>query len=201
MKKALCVVFFAIVLILILGRDQDTTLGPGIYAPDDPVQISSNAPSFEYNGYTITPLAEFWIQAKVLSKKKYSTGREADVSPVDLALGWGRMSDESVLDELKIWQSNRWYRWRTDDFPIPRQEIESHSGNMHIIPASDIILSILNTVRKGDIVEFSGKLVRVDADDGWHWVSSLRRSDVGDHSCEVVWVEEIMIHDISHHDD
>ena len=103
---------------------------------------------------------------------------------------------ESVLDQMDIWQSNRWYRWHVDRFPIPREEIETHSANMHLIPANDWIETLIDRARKGDIVELSGRLVRVDGDDGWHWISSLSRSDRGNHSCELVWVEKFIVHDL-----
>lgn len=120
-------------------------------------------------------------------------GRESDLSPVDLALGWGKMSDERVLDSIDISQSGRWYRWRTDKLPIPMREIETHSANMHLIPANKSIKSTINRTRIGDIVEFSGNLIRVDAKDGWRWLSSLSRTDNGGHSCELIWVEKFEI--------
>ena len=52
---------------------------------------------------------------------------------------------------------------------------------------------MINSVRRGDIVELSGNLVRVDANDGWHWISSLSRTDTGNHSCELIWIEELEI--------
>ena len=64
---------------------------------------------------------------------------------------------------------------------------------MHIIPANDLVDSELDRVRTGDIVEFKGKLVRVDDKDGWHWASSLTRNDTGSHACELIWVEEFGI--------
>jgi len=171
------------------------SLDPGIFAPDTPIQekITSHE-SFSFKDYMITRLADFQIKAKVLSKKNYQFGREAELSPVDLALGWGRMSDESVLDSINISQSGRWYRWRTKNFPIPRREIETHSANMHIIPENSLVESTLDQTRIGDIVEFSGSLVRIDAQDGWHWVRSLTRNDTGNHACEVIFVEDFKIH-------
>ena len=47
----------------------------------------------------------------------------------------------------------------------------------------------LLSVRPGQILELHGQLIRADGSDGWHWVSSLSRTDTGDGSCEVVWVE------------
>jgi hypothetical protein len=51
----------------------------------------------------------------------------------------------------------------------------------------------LKKVRKGNVVRFSGSLVRVDAPDGWHWISSLTRKDSGAGACEVVWVKDFSI--------
>ena len=197
MKKYICIALLGILAWYFLLREENVTLGPGVKVPEYPVQSRpSTRMSFRYKDYTITPLADFNITAKVLSKKRYRYGREAELSPVDLALGWGNMSDESVLAEMKIWQSNRWYRWRVDTFPIPRNEIISHSGNMHIIPANSLIETQILSAPEGSIVEFSGCLVRVNGDDGWYWISSLRRDDVGNHSCEVVWVEEFYIREM-----
>jgi hypothetical protein len=196
MKKVSLLLSLVLVGWYAFFRNTDTKLGPGVFAPDPPAQEKTvSSVTFTFKGYTVTPLASFYLKAKVLSKKTYSVGREAELSPVDLALGWGRMSDESVLEQLKIRQAYRWYRWRTDRFPIPRREIETHSGNMHLIPADDWIASIIDDVRRGDIVELSGKLVRVDADDGWRWISSLSREDVGNRSCELIWVEDFFIHE------
>jgi hypothetical protein len=138
-------------------------------------------------------LADFTIRARVLSKKTYRTGRESQLSPVDLALGWGPMSDERVLEKVSIRQSNRWYFWQVREFPIPRREIERHSANMHLIPASSTVTDQLKSVREGHIVQFSGKLIRAHGDNNWRWTSSLTRDDTGDNACELVWVEEFEI--------
>lgn len=194
MKKLIYLVLFIALVWFFFIRDDSVKLGPGVFAKDPPIQENvTSLKSFKYKGYTITPLAKFHIKAKVLSKKQYRWGREAELSPVDLALGWGRMSDEKVLSSIKISQSNRWYYWWSDNLPIPKREIETNSANMHLIPANDKVKSIIDDVCKGDIVEFSGFLVRVDAKDGWHWVSSLTRSDTGSNACELVWVEQFEI--------
>lgn len=170
------------------------THGPGVIAPMTPVQAPlSNIPAFQFKEYRIQPVATFLVQARVLGVESYRFGREADLSPIDLALGWGKMSDESVLQHFSISQRNRWYYWRTDNFIIPRREIETHSANMHMIPASPEVESQLNGVREGDLVTLSGKLVNVSADDGWRWNSSLTRNDTGQGACELIFVESISI--------
>lgn len=166
-----------------------------MFAPQAPIQqkIHSSEPKILLEGYTISSLATFELKAKVLSRKNYSFGRESDLSPTDLALGWGRMSDESVLESISISQSGRWYRWRSNTLPIPKQEIQISSANMHMIPKNELVREQLSQIKKGDVVTLSGNLVRVDAPDGWSWTSSLTRSDTGDGACEVVLVDNIVI--------
>lgn len=168
----------------------------GIIAPDDPVQVNApHARAFSVNGYEVTPVAEFSLEARTLSVEKYRFGREADLAPIDLALGWGPMSDTRVLDQLQISQGNRFYHYRwSDQPPIPVREIVEHSANMHMIPANEDVNKRLDAVRVGQVVRLSGYLVRVRAPDGWQWNSSLTRSDSGNGACELVWVEKVTVH-------
>ena len=167
---------------------------PGILTPNQPIQRSiANADPFDFKGYRITPLAFFEIEARVLSRERYRRGREADLSPIDLALGWGPMSAQEVIDQLQISQSNRYYRWRTDQLPIPAPVIASHSANMHIIPAADPIENELMKIRKGHVVRLGGYLIQANAQDGWRWRSSLTRSDTGGSACELIFVDRISV--------
>ncbi len=172
------------------------TYGPGVIAPNDPLQKSTNTDSFYYNDIEVKPQASFTIEAKVLSKENYSFDAGSKVAPIDLALGWGRMSDESILSDINISQRNRFFFWHVDQFPIPRKEIERHSANMHIIPSNDAIARQLDKIKAGQLVRFSGYLVNLKRADGWYWKSSLSRNDTGGGACELVWVEEFEI--ISH---
>jgi hypothetical protein len=168
--------------------------GPGITAAALPEQrAATSSQALTLNGYQILPLADFSIEARVLSTKHYKLGREADLAPVDLALGWGRMSDETVLARIDISQSGRFYFWRTDDFPIPREEIETHSANMHMVPADQLIERQLEQVRPGQIVTISGQLIEAQASDGWRWRSSLTREDTGNGACELVLVKSLSV--------
>ena len=167
---------------------------PGVLAPNQPIQLEiSNPEPFEFKGYRVTPLASFEIEARVLSRERYRRGREADLSPIDLALGWGPMSAQEVIDQLQISQSNRYYRWRTDRLPIPSPVIASHSANMHIIPAADPIENELMKIRKGHVVRLGGYLIQANARDGWRWRSSLTRSDIGGGACELIFVDRISV--------
>lgn len=167
---------------------------PGVLVSEPPQQqVIERGHVWTKNGYTITALAKFTVSARVLHRKLYSSGRETDLSPIDLALGWGRMSDQQILDEITITQRNRWYFWRAATLPIPRQEIVSSSSNMHMIPARTGVEDSLKSIREGDLIHVSGYLVAASAADGWKWRSSLSRTDTGNGSCEIIWVEKINV--------
>jgi hypothetical protein len=155
---------------------------PRLAAPDGIIRL---------NGHTITPLQPFRLEALVLGREDYLFDRGAEISPTDLALGWGPMADPQVLARIDISQGDRWYRWRTDDFPIPRRDIETHSANMHLIPADATVARALEKVEPGQRIVLAGQLVRVDGDDGFHWLSSLTREDVGQGACELIWVQSL----------
>lgn len=142
----------------------------------------------------ITPLAEYQLEARVLGRKNYSDAG-AFLSSMDLALGWGEMSEETVINALKISQSGRWYHysWSTPQPPIPLRNIIEQSSNTHLVPANDEVAQIMDQVVRGDRVRLYGVLIAVNRPDGWHWRSSLSRSDSGHGACELMWVEKIEI--------
>jgi hypothetical protein len=98
-----------------------------------------------------------------------------------------------VLDKIRISQSNRFYFWHVDAFPIPRQDIERSSANMHMIPADGLIERRLKAVRPGQTVRIDGWLVEAQANDGWRWRSSLTRDDTGAGACEVIFVRDLQV--------
>ena len=173
--------------------DRPVKVAPGVTVAAEPRQNDAASAEFVHKGYTIAPLQTFDIEARVLGVKSYRTGREADLSPVDLALGWGRMSDSAVLEQVDISQGNRFYFWRVKEFPIPREEIERSSANMHMIPADSGIERRLDQVREGQRVRIQGWLVEARGPDGWRWRSSLTRNDTGAGACEVIYVRDIAI--------
>jgi hypothetical protein len=159
-----------------------------------PQQGGTSQNSFEQSGYRIQPVASYEIRALVLSIESYRLGREADLSPLDFALGWGPMSDPTVLQELQISQGNRWYqyRWKGNP-PLEPALIVKHSANTHLIPANDDVRRALAKVEKGSVVRLAGSLVNVEHPDGWRWRSSTSRDDTGGGSCELLWVTEVTV--------
>ena len=157
-------------------------------------QGSATEAVHQFKGYTITNLAPYSGEFRVLSKENYSLGREAELSPVDFALGWGAMAEPSVYQQLSIRQSGRWYHWRYENNPpIPVNEISTHSANTHLIPATADIAQKLKSIDKDDLISLKGQLVEVIATDGWTWRSSLSRDDTGAGACELMLVEEVRV--------
>lgn len=173
---------------------ETVSLGPGVKVPAAPEQSAiRGGETFEFNDYLITPLADFSLEAKVLSREDYFLDRESELAPTDLALGWQQMSDETVLSQIDISQSGRWYHWRVKEFPIPRRAIETQSANMHMVPADEQVAVMLDMVKPGQLIRLQGQLIRAESYDGWHWQSSLTREDTGASACELVYVTSLDI--------
>jgi hypothetical protein len=153
----------------------------------------SDAAAWRNGDYLVQPLASYDVTARVLSARTYSEKRESEVSQVDFALGWGSMADRELLSQLNVQQRDRWYfvRWR--GVPIEARDVIANSANTHTIPATPEIAEQLAAVQPGDVVRLQGYLVKVSAEDGWSWTSSTTRTDTGDGSCEVLWVESVEI--------
>jgi hypothetical protein len=183
-----------------LGSEAPSALAGVIEAPStissavsirrDPIQIdvAGTPPVVSVKNFDLTLVADFELEARVLGRRDYRFGTESALSPIDLALGWGPMAEDQVLESINIRQRNRFYYWSTREFPIPREDIIAHSSNMHLIPANDQAWRQLKRVREGSIIRLSGYLVNVDRDDGWRWRTSLRRDDSGHGACEIVLV-------------
>lgn len=167
---------------------------PGVLVAEDPQQSPLRAqPHLAKPGYTLRALAEFDLRGRVLSKSIYRFDTGAELMPVDLALGWGLMSDSAVLAKLNISQADRFYFWGSHDLPAAPEEISRHSANMHLIPATPELEKRIKATREGQVIHLSGYLVQATRADGLQWTSSLSRDDTGPGACEVIWVEEFAV--------
>lgn len=194
MRKLLLAAVLLLVLLGALSHWHRRPLqpGPGVLAAEVPVQVDlDRGAQLQRSDTTLTTRAHFDITARVLSRKDYSWGADANLVPLDLALGWGRMSDSDVLAKIDITQSGRFYYWHVDAFPIPRREIETSSANMHMIPADADVKRQLEQIRPGQVVHIEGFLVDASRADGWHWNTSLTRDDTGAGACELIYVESV----------
>lgn len=165
----------------------------GVLVESEPAQIAiaeGQAP-IGHGEYRLKPLARFSLDGRILHRKVYRYDRGAKLVPLDLAVGWGPMSDQAVLDQMKITQSMRfyWYEYRLPP-PIPKDRIISHSTNLHIIPATSAVLSFCKSLRQGELVHLEGELVEATGPEIGAWRSSLSRTDTGNGACELMLVQD-----------
>lgn len=173
------------------------TRAPGVLVDAEPLQLAPrDAAPIAHGDYTLVPLADFAIEARVLSRMDYRFDAFAAVAPLDLALGWRRMSDSAVIGQLGIEQSARFYTYRwSGPPPLPPAEITHTSTNLHAIPADAAVARSLDRVRSGTLVTLRGQLVEVRGRRGERWRSSLSRDDSGAGACEIMLVREVLRRD------
>jgi hypothetical protein len=165
----------------------------GVLAAEEPRQTNvSNGEKLQMGRWTLTVRATYQVTARVLAREPYHFDALADLIPEDLALGWGPMSDNRVLETLEISQSDRFYYWHaTAATTIGRDVIISHSANTHVIPQNALIARLLARLRPGEVVTLSGELVDGERSDG-RWIkTSLIRTDTGAGACEVMLVTDV----------
>lgn len=87
------------------------------------------------DGYSIVPTDSYEIEALILSRARSHWDREADLSPVNMLLGWGSAAIDPILNEVNWSQSGRWGWWQWDgDVPIDERTVARNVANVHIIP-------------------------------------------------------------------
>jgi hypothetical protein len=167
----------------------------GQIAPAEPVQTAlADAAPVRHGRWTLTPRAAYDVTARILSREDYRFDAIADLVPEDLALGWGPMSDNSVLAHFDISQGVRFYNWRPRDaLSLAREAVTSHSGNTHVIPADQNVRSQLARLRVGQVVHLTGALVDAKRDDGAWVQTSMTRTDSGPGACEVLLVQSVEV--------
>jgi hypothetical protein len=163
----------------------------------EPVQTATDRASFEVSTrkgpVKLHPVALFDIAGVVAGAERYRFDNEAFLSPVDFVLTWGELPAEPYKAKVTYQQMTRYYFWRTPSSDLDPNYIQSHSSNMHMIPASSNLKRALTSVGKGDSVRIRGLLVNVSRENGYTWNSSRSRVDSGPGACELIWVEELQV--------
>jgi hypothetical protein len=166
---------------------------PGVLVAAPPQQKDYDpAPEFTDRGYRFIQRAGYDITARVLRREIYRVDGGAALAPVDVAVGWGPMSDSRIIDQLEFSQMGRFFYWKPRDFtmfPLDAATMIAHSAQMHLIPATKEIDRRIRRLRPGQIATIGGYLVDVRGPGGFVWNTSLTRTDTGDGACEIVWVE------------
>ncbi len=189
--------FFLLLILLVLWLWPAGELRhpPGVLAPGEPLQTAlTPAPLGEIHGFRLTAVALYEITARILHTKRYRTGPASRLVPFDVAVGWGPMSDQAILDQLDISQSNRFFFYSWDDAPpLDPSVIGNHASNMHLIAANAGVGKTIGKLRNGSVVSMAGYLVNASTSDGFQWKTSLSRTDNGNGACELFYVTAIQV--------
>ncbi|NCQ51534.1 hypothetical protein GW796_06490 [archaeon] len=166
----------------------------------EPIQedlVSEDLKEFKNDIFKITPIKKYKIVARILRKEKYYIGDDTKILPIDLVLGWNKMSNLEIIksNNIKISQSNRFYFWRVSNFNnISRYDIENNSANVHIMPLNEKIKDLIEDLSEEDLVYFEGYLVNIEnIKKGSRLLSSTSRSDTGAGACEILLVKNLKL--------
>ncbi len=196
-KKQLLLVFLALLLAFILYMEvrcaREITYPPGVLIKSEPQMRPIRDPKpWKVGNREIFPLAQFWMQGRVLCSERYDDDPLSDICPIDIGLGWGPMSDQSVIDQMDFVQGNRMLEYESSD---PRRPPPSYSSlweyvkNVHTLPADNDIKKKVCSVRTGDLLELGGYLIGIKENGQWTYMSSLKKESGLDHTtCLIFWV-------------
>jgi hypothetical protein len=164
---------------------------PGVLVQNPPVQKNITAKSLgTVAGWHLTAVAEYHLRGRVLGTKRYYSDPTSDLVPIDVAVGWKRMSDQAVLDQFSISMGNRFFFYEWSSQPaIPQEEIKVSAANNHVIAANSEVRGVIRGLRVGQILKMDGYLVNALSTEGGPWKSSLTREDTGNGACELFYVE------------
>jgi hypothetical protein len=164
---------------------------------------SSRAPWQDASGFRYRALAEFRFSAVVLSRKNYQIGEFAGLSPTDLAIGWGPLSDPAVYAQFRFDQRGSPLSGRfvvpeilpgTAMAANPRADttelLLASLTHVHTIPATADVRRLLAGIRPGQVAMLEGVLVEATAPSGDVYRSSLK---LHDYDCEIMWVDHVTL--------
>jgi hypothetical protein len=164
---------------------------PGVLVQNPPAQKDIPAKGLgTVAGWHLTAVAEYHLRGRVLGSKRYYSDPASDLVPIDVAIGWNRMSDQAVLDQFSITMGNRFFFYEWSHQPaIPPDEIKVSAANNHVIAANSEVRRVIRGLRAGQILKMDGYLVNALGPEGRTWNSSLTREDTGNGACELFYVE------------
>lgn len=187
-------IFLIIVLIFcyLLWEQRPVRYGPGILTDSKPVVATIDFPNpIETDNFIITPKFEISGTVRVIARNRYWFEDMSHISPIDLLLSWNRMSDEELLKRMLVKIDDRSYHVQMTKPPYQRGNIHEHLMMVHTIPASEKIQDKLTSVRRGQLVSFTGYIVDIENRLGTEWISPVRDKLPASRSSQWIWIESL----------
>lgn len=120
------------------------------------VKTLSSAKKMKFKGCELTAKKAYSLEAMYLTKLNRS-GAIAEVSPMDLTLGWKTMSNPQRLENLDFRDGTFYYC----DQLVKKWDFEKDYDSLAIIPKNEKILKSLNSLKKRALIKVKGYLVNV----------------------------------------
>jgi hypothetical protein len=188
-------------------HDRPVRHAEGPLAPVEPTLTvgSDRAPWSDPHGFRYRAIGAFSGRVVVVARHNYGIGEFAHLSPTDLAIVWGPLSNPAEYSQLSFDQYGSPLAGRfvvpelRRGSPLasrPRGEVQAYLlanlTHLHTIPSDRDIASRLSGIRPGQVIRFSGTLVDVTSPSGGFYHSSLA---LHDYDCEIAWIDELTLED------
>lgn len=195
LARRLLVIGFVLIAFWLYSSSRPVYQPDGIIAPDPPVEqaLTRDPPVFERNAHRLTATARLSGKLRLIGVQRYSLDRAAQVSPLDAAVGWARLSDSAVLRTMELAHGAREFVYQAYDPALEDAQIGGSALNLHLVPATPELATRMKDLRAGQLVTIAGYVVEVAGADGWRWrgaVGEPKRSLAS----RVVWVEQLDVH-------
>jgi hypothetical protein len=170
---------------------------------EEPLQKPLEEPkTIEHKKGRLISMANFETTARVLAVKSYWIGRESEIAPFDIVIGWKDYAQPQTAKRIEFVQYGRQYIFPGSDKKSLPNEIARHTANIHVIPANKEVLEKLKTIKvgkitriRGQLVNFSGKAANAffweEHRKTWGWKTSLTRNDRGHRASEILYLEDV----------
>ncbi len=136
---------------------------PGVLVANAPATLPAPPiPLPAQDGAQPLPLkrvAQVRAQGRILSVQRYRD-ELASMAPIDIVIGWGKMSDSMVLKQTTVTQQDRNYevRWSAQPLLTP-EETAAQTANLHLIPGNEEAALWVSGLKPGMLVDLRGSLV------------------------------------------
>jgi hypothetical protein len=190
LKKLLFVIVVALAGWWLLRSPHGGPLAPQAPRPADGVLVSEEP---VYGGldfqktwmplgaFQEMPLGTIDVTARILARLDYPRTGVGEVLPTDLVLGWGSMSDNRVIDHVKINLANRGLTVVPDSSAGITAKA-ARASTMVIAVYSDFHehAVALDALRVGDVIHLYGWEQKIRLPDGSTWTGGSGQEEIGE---------------------
>ncbi len=152
---------------------------------------------------TMTKVAKYKIVGRVESIGYHFSFRDIGekLSTRDFLLSFGEMALDKNSERISYGSAGRYGSWYCESQELYNEYggfdvIDTQVSNNHLVPATEEIKKIIESVKIGNVIEVEGYLAKyhwIKDNRQYIWGTSTSRTDSGDSACENIYVEKIRI--------